>query len=382
MMKRACLLLLIFSRPLFSTHCLGPDEVAANPPVLRTVCESNLGIQFAVFYWSAQQEGREFAILNQVSTPVINPTPTDIEQLNQLVDAEYISPTSKWQFGYRVGLNYTTHCDNWDIGLTWTSYHNRSKKVLETSFDSSSIITLWSAFAPVQGDPVYARAGIETWKVKLNMLDLPLGRKYWVSRWMNLCPHLGLRYARVSQDLDLQYAGGSWSPRIAPTQFPLHNAIHLDNSYKGGGLRAGLDGEYHFGCGVSMYTNFAASLLYGRFKLAHREENQLTISPYTLGPILSTSERLKGSRAILDFALGIQWSKQFFECKVGIITKLGWEQHLFFNQNQFWRVQRVGIAQPTVPDALISTPTGQNVIDQERGSLTIQGWTLSMTLEY
>lgn len=373
---------IIISGAAWGSSCLGPEDFAGNPPVLRAICDGNLDINFAIFYWGAHQDGIEFAVLNMAGVPVINPTPADIQEINQLSDSEYLKPGLRWQFGYRLGFNYHMECDGWNFGLYWTDYHVRSKKQAETSPDTSTILALWSAFGPVQGGPVFSRASDEIWKLQLNMIDLPFGRKFWVSRWMNLFPQIGLRYARVSQDLDIRYFGGSWSPRVSPPQPPLANEIHLDNIYKGTGLRTGIEGECHFGCGFNIYCNAAASLLYGCFKVEHNEKNRLAIPPYTLENILSTKERLRASRAILDLGLGLQWEKQFFDCKVGVITRLGWEQHLFFDQNQLWRVSRVGVKRPETTQVASSSMTGQNVLDQRGGSLDVQGFTLSFTIEY
>ncbi|MBS0628692.1 MAG: hypothetical protein JSS30_00535 [Verrucomicrobia bacterium] len=363
-------------------QCLGPENYAGNAPVLKRPCEGDWSLSFAAYYWSAHQEGTEFAIVNEVPIPVINPTTTDIQQLNQLANAHYVKPTSHWQFGYRLGLHYATQCDGWDIGLIWTEYHNRSKKIAETTANVNSILSLWSAFSPVQGSPAYAREIEGIWKVKLTLLDLPLGRQYWVSRKLNIRPHIGLRYGRVSQDLDLQHRGGSWSPRIGPTQPPLVNTAKLDNVYKGTGLRGGLDSQWHYGCGFSVYGILAASVLYGRFRVAQKEHNHLAISPHTQENVILIKERLRGSRAILDLALGIQWSRQFFDCRFGVTTQFGWEQHHFFDQNQLWRIRRNGIIRPETNQIVVSSNTGQNISEQSRGSLDIQGWTLNFIFEY
>lgn len=362
--------------------CLGPENVAGNPPVRLSVCTGNWSINFSSLYWYAQQDGLEFAIKNLAGVAVINPLPTDIQLINNLTNAEYSRPSTRGQFGYRFALDYIFDCDGWDLGLIWTDYHDRSKKIVHTNSDVSSAVVLWSAFAPAQTGPVFARGIVGTWKLQLNLLDLSLGRKYWVSRMMNVHPFIGLRYARAAQDLDLSYEGGSWSPRANPLQPPFNNAVKLDNIYKGTGLRAGMSGEYYLGCGFNLYGNFALTILSGHFKIAHNETNTLAVSPLTPQPILSTKERFKATRPILDLGLGIQWSVQFFECCYGLTTRFGWEQHLFFDQNQLWRVNRIGATQQSSEGTNFSNTTGQNLYTQRRGSLGTSGCTLSFTFEF
>ena len=82
---------------------------------------------------------------------------------------------------------------------------------------------------------------------------------------------------------------------------------------------------------------------------------------------------------MLDLDLGVQWFSLFCDCKYGLKIQLGWEQHLFFNQNQLFRV---------VNKALLSTggmPTvlsEENIYIQGRGPLSTQGWMLRATFEF
>ncbi|NGX59174.1 MAG: hypothetical protein KR126chlam3_00321 [Chlamydiae bacterium] len=160
-----------------------------------------------------------------------------------------------------------------------------------------------------------------------------------------------------------------------------NDEVDLDNDFKGVGLRAGFDTIWNFGCGWGLYGNLAASIVYGRFSLDHDEEIREASSPHNKIKILETEESFHASRAMLDFALGIQWASLFCDCQYGFTVQLGFEQHIFFHQNQLWRVNRIG-DKPFDPTDAFPNPSGENVFFQRRGNLDTKGWTLKVQFEF
>jgi hypothetical protein len=226
------------------------------------------------------------------------------------------------------------------------------------------------------------------WKLKMNLIDLELGRSYWVSRYLAVRPFIGLRYVSLKQHADINYNGGSWAAiTTAFAQPALNDEVDLQNDYRGVGLRAGLDTQWNFGCGWALYGDLAASIIYGRFRVDHEEViTPANLTARTPTVVVDTTEHLRAARPILDLALGVQWSTMFCSCKYGFTGMFGYESHLFFDQNQMWRVQRVG-STPVTTVGANSNPvplnlTGNNVFDQRRGSLDASGWTLTFRLDY
>jgi len=246
------------------------------------------------------------------------------------------------------------------------------------------LIALWSVYAPIQGVITYA-SDIETnWRLKLNLVDVELGREFWASKYLTLRPHVGLRFAYLDQDFEINHRGGSWLANngFSPPQLAYNNQVDLSNKFKGIGLRAGLNTVWNFGCGWALYGDLAASIVYGRFSVDHDEFNRPAESPFEKSTVLQTKETFRASRAILDLGLGLQWATLFCDCKYGFTAKLGWEQHLFFHQNQFWRVVRIGDSPGMVGLNAESNNTGENVFHQRRGDLSTKGWTLSVRFDF
>lgn len=373
-------------------RCLGPENFSGNPPVCPMTCGGDYTFTAALLYWNAHQDGMEFAIDNWVTNPNANlptgtaPTGGAIQQLNQLVDAGHKLPHSKFRWGFKLGLGYCNPCDGWDLSLLWTRFHGKASSDVEADItDNRTLLPLWSQFVSSQGSLIYATRAEDHWKVKLNLVDFELGRNYWVSKYLSMRPFVGIRYASIKQHTEIEYRGGSWSSITTgdSTQPALNSIVDLQNDYRGAGLRAGIDSKWNFGCGWAIYGDLAASIIYGRFHINHNEDIRQATNPHTIVNILDTEESLRAARAMLDLALGVQWQAMFCDCQYVFTAMLGWEQHLFFNQNQMWRANRVGATAQTIAvNPAVLNLTGQNVFDQKRGSLDTQGWTLAFRFDF
>lgn len=365
-------------------YCLGPDNYGVNAPVNPVTCDGDVFIDVAAFYWKAHQDGLEYAIDNHVTNPFEGSGVVgDLGDLNNLIDAQYKSPDFKGDFGFKLGIGYASACDGWDFGVLWTWYQGKANSHLEAEFDDNhSLIPLWSAFQSVTGTSLVANDIRTNWKLKLNLADLELGRMFWTSHLLSIRPFVGLRIAYIDQKFEIQQNGSSYGDII--NTFPLvfqsavKNFIELKNEFHGAGLRSGLGSTWNLGCGWTLYGDFAASLVYGTFNVDHDESNRLATTPHTKTKVLDSSECFHTSRAMLDLGLGLQWSTIFCDCKYALSAALGWEQHLFFHQNQLWRVMRSGgeIA------AFLPNPSGENVFKQSRGTLDTQGVTLALKFKF
>ena len=359
-------------------YCLGPENVIANAPTGPMTCNGDWGFYVAALYWYAHQDGMEFAIDTAVSIPVVNPDQNDLGALQNLIDSKYIAPEGSGNYGFKLGAQYISNCDGWDVSAIWTRFSTESfKHVKAAPGDNHVFIALWSAFASQHRNTDFARDIKSLWSVRLDLVDLELGREFWVSHLLSFRPFIGLRYGSLNQKLHLKHRGGSWSPRSnGNPQDPLNNQVTIHNNYLGFGIHSGFDGVFHLCSGWSIFSNLGASILCGRFKVDHDEQNTLAVSPYSKSPVLATEDHLRASRAILDSALGVEWSALFCNCKYGVNARLGFEQHLFLHQNQMWRVNRY-LQQL---DPLPIGNTGQNVHEQRRGSFSTNGVTLSLEI--
>jgi hypothetical protein len=369
----------------------GPDMGMAVTPPARPFtddaccCDAGeFSITVAGFYWQAAEDGLEYAIQSKVATPIeASATGSNAS----LIDASYQTPNFKWKPGFKVGLGYNTTHDGWDLALLWTHFNGRAHSSNDNEADLNvTLLPLWSAFAPAQdtagGTILWATQANTSWRVNLNLVDLELGREFWASKMLTLRPHIGFRVALVKQKYEIEYLGGIWDGTVASPTVPggpFTNEVDMKNDFSGGGVRAGLDTVWNFGCcnpcsgNWGIFGNFALSLIYGKFSLDQNEFNQspLAATGFAKTPILQTEENFRAVRGIVDLALGLQWQSLFNESNYGILLQLAWEFHQFFNQNQLWRVNRIGDGTGTIGNH------GENVFAQSRGDLSTQGVTLT-----
>jgi len=356
-------------------YCLGPETVAGNPAVNPKTCNGDLVLTIAGFYWNMHQDGMEFAVDNSVPLPAM--AGDDASALVNLVDAEYLTPHSKWDFGFKLGLGYNGTHDGWDFGVVWTHFKGRaSNDVEEETTDNSSLLPLWSDFASGSAFPTLFASSMEaSWNVDLDLVDFELGREFWASKYLTLRPHVGLRLSWIGQDFDIEHKGGSWGGGIAGS-IATNNLVDMDNDFKGVGVRGGLNSVWNFGRGFALFGNVALSIIYGRFSIDQDEDNRFTTAPFAKTTILETINSYHSSKAMTDLELGIQWSTMFSNCNYGFTIGLSWEHHMFFNQNHLWRVNHIPL--PNVPPA----PAGPNTFIPANGDLSTQGWTLKATFDF
>lgn len=285
------------------TFCLGPTEIGTNPAVRPKTCNGDIIITGAALYWNASQDGEETSLLNNVTVFPINPTTDDIQQLNNLVSAEYKQPAREWSPGFKFGLGYVSACDGWDVGVIWTYFQNFSSKRIEADpSDHQTLIPLWSAFVSSAGEITFAR-DIRTYRLlKLNLVDVDLGREFWTSKYLSFRPFIGFRYSTIEQKLALIHRSGSWSARTNPNQLPFASKVNIKNDFKGFGLRAGFDTIWNLGCGWAFQGNLASSIIYGRFHINHKETNRETVSPFSKMKTLKMDNQFRTSRTIFDLS--------------------------------------------------------------------------------
>lgn len=362
-------------------YCLGIETIAGNPSVYPLSCNGDLVLTIAGCYWNAQEDGLEYALFNTVNAP--NSTTLDSRELNNLYRSDFLKPSNHWDWGYKLGLGYNSPRDGWDIQGIWTHFKNHMSSCdsATPSDDNFSLLPLWSAFSTNAGQAatsnvLYATRINTEWNLKLDLIDLEVGRAFWNSKYLTIRPHMGLRLGYVRQDYEIDYSGGAWGAVGANSA--AISEVRLKNHFDGTGVRAGLDTDWYVGHGFSLFGNGAISIVYGHFSIGHDEYLRQTQSPFGKSPVHTTTENFHTSKAMTDLELGFEWKTMFNNCRYGFSIALAWEQHLFFNQNNLWRVNRMdGVAGSSSPNS-----SGENIFIQRKGDLSTQGWTVSAIFDF
>lgn len=212
-----------------------------------------------------------------------------------------------WDWGFRLGLGLNLPYDGWDVVLDWTRVHNHAHKTTQATTAGETLYPskLNANFADTNS---FQRAEAH-WRSKLNILDLDLGREFFVSKWLTLKPFAGVRSLWLHQQFKANYS-------TAPsTNFFTNQKC----KYWGFGIHTGLNTQWGLGDGWSMFANTAFSTIYGFFSVRHYDE----VSHERIG------------RVINDNMLGVRYDFMFCDDRYHIGVDLFWELHMLFGQNQF-----------------------------------------------
>jgi hypothetical protein len=313
-----------------------------NPPA-RPIVQNGVDIFVfgEVLVWRAREDNLTYAV-SMDQTPVIN----------HQESGHGVHFRGKWEPGFRIGIGYNMPHDGWDLTATWTSFKSKDKKHSEDCQCCQSCEIFQPVYFPKDynlsgtsaNGPWVSEAQGKYWRAHLNLVDLDLGREFFVSKWMTLRPFIGARGMWLRQKLKFEYEpnGGTFLLPYSGVGgvFPGANSdfVSLKNNFWGVGLRAGLDATWGLGCGVSLYSKLALSALWGKFTLRQThtlvddsEENEDTFVLSNFG------DRFQVCRPVADLALGIRYDTTSSDNSWGWGFWAGWEHHYFWGQNKFIR---------------------------------------------
>jgi hypothetical protein len=314
-----------------------------NPPARPYIKD---GVDLFVFgdllFWRANENGLGYVIENKMSTSTLR-------------DGRLKDPNFDWDFGYRVGLGYNIPRDGWDVTADWTHF--------STTASNSELAPVGGALFPIWQSPDLNFASTNLtqastfWRLRLNEIDLALGREFFVSKWLTLRPFMGLRTAWLRQKFNVTYTGTN----IFGLTGAMSDKIQMKNRFWGIGLLGGLDTQWGLGAGFSIYGDLGLSMLRGHFRINQDETVQ------TLNTVLThLRERLRATRVITDLALGLRWDQVFADC-FRVMLQAGWEDHVFLGQN---------VLKNFIDSSMEGKYTEQN------GDLALDGFTFELRLDF
>jgi hypothetical protein len=200
------------------------------------------------------------------------------------------------------------------------------------------------------------------WRLRFNQFDLDFGREFFVSKWLTLRPHFGVRTDWIKQ---------RWLSKFRNFQNkPIPNRVKVEyhDHWWGIGPEAGLDTQWGLGEGFSLFGNVAGAIVYGfhEIKLENKDHPvQNNTSP--TGKLINLKDVYRISHPVLDLMMGLRYDAMFYKDRFHLGLQLGWEHHVYFSQNQF-------------PVFVDDVAIGNFVSNQ--GDLTFQGWTLSARFDF
>jgi hypothetical protein len=328
-----------------------------NPPARPQVRNgADLFVYGDLLYWKANENGLPLAIVNK-DTP------------NNLAHSRVENLHGKWDFAFRVGVGYDIPHDGWDLSLSWLRYNSHGhRKRIHKNPDRF----IFPELAP-SADPIAvldtAQKAKGRWRLLLNQLDLDLGREFFVSKWLTLRPHTGLRMDWLYQKVKAEYKNFMF---FLPE--PTEVDLRFRDRWWGIGPEGGLDTQWGLGGGWSIFGNLAVAILYGKHRIKFKDvdtpptataENNANSLPN--GVYTKLKDRNWVAHPILDLQLGLRWDWMLANDHLHVGIEVGWENHIYFSQNQF---------------PIFSDDFNLGKFFANQGDLSLEGWTFGVRLDF
>lgn len=266
-------------------------------------------------YWRADQDSMSYALHNT----------TDVEEDGITLESDHtaIRPKFNGKSGYRVFASYETADNCWKLGAIFTHAPSQASssaisptpvtpndfiQVLPVNFSLLNVLVITS-FSEVRAE----------WDLKVNYFDLDLQRNISLCQDLEIAPHVGFRALWIDEKFH-------WHG-IDSTGAASHGIAKL--KIDGYGIEGGLLGSWNVGYGFSLIGNIGGSLLYGRVN-SHGFLNYIVGDFQVFDHYRDTIHR---AIPMFDSFIGIQYSTLVCDYDIGV--RVGWENHIFFDVNQF-----------------------------------------------
>lgn len=307
------------------------------------------GIVTADFiYFHAAQTGLDYATNNLDGTEA--PTP----------QGSIYYPNFQFDAGFRIGLGLDLAHDGWDVISNYTYLHTGTHTTSNT-FETVETVTVDNIV-----DQNSISAASSKWRLKLDVIDLDLGRNYFISQYLALRPFFGAKAAWNRQKFNA--TGTGFFEDLSDAQIM---STLQDQTAFGIGLRTGMNSSWQFTKNWNIYGNVAftalSSTVHNLFKtkityvdttsdyLAHIKSSQNVIQP------------------VVELAMGFGYDCYFNDDNYHFGIQAGWEFQ-YWNNNNFFN-QVVDFSDNDIGEA-------SNASYQRSGDLSLQGFDLRFRLDF
>jgi len=290
-----------------------------------------LKISADYLYWQVLQDNMAYAAWipgGFTSVPTIPAISID-KQLR------LVEPKFNWDSGFRIGLDYTTQCSDWEFGFYWTRFHKNEKSRVCDSHNG-----IFPFADPIFGlieilvtKPAgFSRAAFSNWRFQYDTLDFQVGRSCGICECLKVRPYVGVKAASILQKQKIHFSKVTTTSvrRIIPG-IPVMARDKRINNFYGIGLSFGTDMMWTFAPHWNLSSGLSGAMLYSR---SHFANKPIIISKPITGPITVevdvVNKKARRLRPMLDAFVSLDWDTCFCENRVDI--SIGYEMQYWWNQ--------------------------------------------------
>lgn len=273
-----------------------------------------------LLYWHAKVGGTEYAY-SLSSTANFNALSLPVKGATKENDFS-------WDLGLKAALGYNLPHNNWDLLVRYTYFESSNTDSTAKYFPSAiRMLRTFSNFA------ILAERAKSHFDIDYNNLDLEMGRWTYMSPQIAVRPHIGVKAAWI--DLDQKITYGLPVNPLLDTLSGTDTKVKDTSDFKGVGPRMGIDSNWHIGYGFSIKADTSFSVLYGHYKVRHKEDFPEGI---VFGQVESFDIKMKSKihafSPFLNAILGLQWESYINNNKQHLSLSAGYEVQYYWRQNQ------------------------------------------------
>ena len=281
-------------------------------------------------WWRASQEGMSYVFSNFGNGSVDSSTGT-----GSVGRGSVRHVADDWSPGFKVGLGLNLGHDGWDLAAeyTWLRTHN-SSSTTNTDPTTSRLFPMWdiannSDLAIFTGLRAGVTSAFASWHLHFNVIDLELARNHYISQYLTLRPHIGLKGAWIDQHYKVRYFRNISETDMS--NFRMKN----DQDYWGIGIRTGLDTAWYFMKNFCMYGDFAIAAMWSRFDIDRADSVQDLVTATVPERInaFNTENDFHTIKPVMEFGLGLRYDWWFSDDDYHFGIQAGWEEQMWVNHN-------------------------------------------------
>ena len=278
-------------------------------------------------WWKATQDGLAYAIGGVVSPSNITQFPSSgVPSKGRVTDPDF-----GWDPGFKVGLGLNIDHDGWDIYAQYTWLHSSASSSTKQVGITNSIVAATET-TPVLGD-VRRNA---SWDLHFNLIDLELGRNFYLSQYLTMRPHFGLRGTWQEQDFKAKISGSYFQFGQDNVTGPYN--VHVDHDTWGLGVRGGLNLAWHMSKCWSIFGKVAWSAMWTHYDVDRKDKLTLLDNPETNYQLISTELDTYRVKYVGELELGLRWETWFYDDNYHFLIQAGWEEQVWVNYGNLIRI--------------------------------------------
>lgn len=317
-------------------HAFANTETPSKKPVYREITP-NAGPRVAsgadlfftadFLWWRAQQNGMVFGTTGElISAPTA---------FGPLSEGRYAVVDYNWEPGFKVGMGVNLSHDGWDLYAEYTWLHAHGSN--QMSGPGPVVPGTVLPFGVTSSFPTAADRATSQSTLHFNVIDLELGRNFYVSQFLSLRPHFGFKGTWQREDWNTRYFGNSFQVNVNQgPPVPLTGPYRLRqfNKYYGVGVRAGLDTAWHFTSNWSIFGDIAWTAMWSKYRLKRVDVVSDTNAGQSQNNFRIHSDFYE-VKYIGELQIGLRFEMWFYESAYHIQLQAGWEEQVWINHQTY-----------------------------------------------